>query len=249
MIDWSTIDTVLLDMDGTLLDLHFDNYFWLQHLPLRYAEHHGRPLEEVRNELVRRFEREQGTLNWYCLDYWTRELGLNIRQLKEEVQHLIAFRPHVQDFLAELQQSHHRLILVTNAHRQSLSLKLAMTGLDRYFDRLVSSHDFGLPKENPAFWAKLQELEPFDPQRTLVIDDSPSVLRAAREFGIRHILTILQPDSRGEPREIREFVGLDSFERIRLGGRPAPAQDEPAGNVRETGETQQPSTQARAGRQ
>ena len=26
MINWQQIDTVFLDMDGTLLDLHFDNY-------------------------------------------------------------------------------------------------------------------------------------------------------------------------------------------------------------------------------
>lgn len=217
MIDWSTIDTVLLDMDGTLLDLYFDNYFWLEHLPLRYAQHTGRPLEQVQVELDARFSREQGTLNWYCLDYWTRELGLDIRQLKEEVQHLIAFRPHVQDFLAELKESHHRLILVTNAHRKSLSLKLSITGLDQYFDRLVSSHDFGLPKEDVGFWGALQQIEPFDRNRTLLIDDSASVLRSARQYGISHLLTILQPDMRKAPREASEFQGLMGFEQIRPG--------------------------------
>ncbi|HBT55971.1 MAG TPA: haloacid dehalogenase, partial [Pseudomonas sp.] len=33
MLNWNAIDTVLLDMDGTLLDLHFDNHFWLEHMP------------------------------------------------------------------------------------------------------------------------------------------------------------------------------------------------------------------------
>ena len=220
MIDWREIDTVLLDMDGTLLDLYFDNYFWLQHLPLRYAAHHNRPLEQVQAELAERIEREQGTLNWYCLDYWTRELGLDIRQLKEEIQHLIAFRPHVQDFLGELRDSHHRVILVTNAHRKSLDLKLAITQLDQYFDRLVSSHDFGVPKENLDFWAQLRELEPFDPSRTLLIDDSAAVLRSARAYGIRHLLTILQPDSRQAPRKVEDFVGLNHFEDIRLSRQP-----------------------------
>ncbi len=217
MIDWSTIDTVLLDMDGTLLDLYFDNYFWLEHLPLRYAQHVGRPLELAQAELMARIDREQGTLNWYCLDYWTRELGLDIRQLKEEVQHLIAFRPHVQDFLAELKHSHHRLVLVTNAHRKSLSLKLSITGLDQYFDRLVSSHDFGLPKEDVGFWVALQQIEPYDKGRTLLIDDSASVLHSAHRYGIKHLLTILQPDSRKAPRPESEFPGLLGFEQIRLG--------------------------------
>jgi len=217
MINWSTIDTVLLDMDGTLLDLHFDNHFWLEHLPLRYAQHVGRPLELVHTELMTRIDREQGTLNWYCLDYWTRELGMDIRQLKEEVQHLISFRPQVQDFLAELKHSHQRLILVTNAHRKSLSLKLSLTGLDQYFDQVISSHDFGMPKEDVLFWEALQQVEPFDKSRTLLIDDSASVLRSAHRYGIGHLLTILQPDSRKAPRPESEFPGLLEFAQIRLG--------------------------------
>jgi 5'-nucleotidase len=32
-LDWNNIDTVLLDMDGTLLDLAFDSQFWLQDVP------------------------------------------------------------------------------------------------------------------------------------------------------------------------------------------------------------------------
>ena len=35
--DWRAIDTVLLDMDGTLLDLRFDNYFWLELVPRKYG--------------------------------------------------------------------------------------------------------------------------------------------------------------------------------------------------------------------
>ena len=34
IIDWTRIDTILLDMDGTLLDLGFDNFFWREHVPL-----------------------------------------------------------------------------------------------------------------------------------------------------------------------------------------------------------------------
>lgn len=32
-IAWQEVDTVLLDMDGTLLDLAFDNYFWQTLVP------------------------------------------------------------------------------------------------------------------------------------------------------------------------------------------------------------------------
>ncbi|MCG3171505.1 MAG: GMP/IMP nucleotidase YrfG [Pseudomonadales bacterium] len=214
MIDWTAIDTVLLDMDGTLLDLHFDNFFWLEHLPQRYARIHDRDEDAARHELVERFRAAQGSLDWYCVDHWSRELGLDVAALKQEVRHLIAVRPHVEDFLARLHASQRRVLLVTNAHRKSLSLKLAHTGLERWFDAIVSSHDFRLAKEEPGFWAALAAVEPFDPVRTLLIDDNHAVLQSAHDYGIRYLLTLLQPDSRREARSGLHFPAILHFDEI-----------------------------------
>ena len=68
-LDWSQIETVLLDMDGTLLDLHFDNHFWIEHLPKKIAEKSGRTVEEFRSEMLAHYERITGQIEWYCLDY------------------------------------------------------------------------------------------------------------------------------------------------------------------------------------
>lgn len=210
MIDWRAIDTVLLDMDGTLLDLHFDSHFWLEHLPRRYGELHQ--LDEASQHEVRaRIISEQGTLNWYSLAYWSRELGVDIVALKREVQHLIGLRSDALDFLQWLRRAHPRVILATNADRDSLALKLPLTGLEAYLDGIVSSADLGIPKEAPEFWFALQEVEPFDPSRTLFIDDNPAVLESAREYGIRHLLGIKQPDSMRPERELEEFIVLDRF--------------------------------------
>ncbi|MGQ7245822.1 GMP/IMP nucleotidase [Halomonas sp. V046] len=210
MIDWPAIDTVLLDMDGTLLDLHFDSHFWLDHLPRRYAELHK--LDEATQEVVRaRIIAEQGTLNWYSLAYWSRELDVDIVALKREVQHLIGLRGDALDFLTWLKQAHPRVVLATNADRESLALKLPVTGLDDYLDAIVSSADVGEAKEEQAFWHALNEIEPFDPERTLFIDDNPRVLESARAYGIRHLLGILKPDSQRPERELTGFVALDRF--------------------------------------
>ncbi|MDX5299406.1 MAG: GMP/IMP nucleotidase [Gammaproteobacteria bacterium] len=214
MLDWNLIDTVLLDMDGTLLDLHFDNHFWLVHLPKRYAQLHDLSPDTARETLLAQIESQRGTLNWYCLDYWSDALQLDITDLKREVQDRIAYRPHVQTFLTQLRQAGLRTVIVTNAHRKSLDLKLALTGLDQYVDRVLSSHDFGRPKEDPDFWSALQKAEPFDPQRTLLIDDSPPVLESARRFGIRHLLAVLAPDSRQPPRLEGEFPALHHFDEL-----------------------------------
>ncbi len=214
MINWQEIETVLLDMDGTLLDLHFDNYFWLHHLPQRYAHIHRQDEETTRQQLTDRFERERGSLNWYCLDYWSEQLQLDIPALKREIQHMITIRPYVVEFLEQLKNSSQRVILVTNAHRQSLEIKMANTGLSSLFDDLVVSHDFLAPKEQAAFWQQLKITHPFNPEQTLLIDDTTSILHSAQQFGIKHLLTLLQPDSKQAKREQTEFPGILHFDEI-----------------------------------
>lgn len=215
MFDWQAVDTLLLDMDGTLLDLHFDSYFWLEFLPERYAQVHGRSHAEVRHWLQERIAREQGTLNWYCLDYWSRELQLPIAQMKREIADRIAFRPQVEDFLAAVREANIRSVIVTNAHRDSLSLKMERTRIHELVDLVVCSHDFGVPKEEQGFWQALQEVEAFNPQRTLLVDDSLSVLRSAQRYGIAYLLAITQPDSHEPPRQISEFPAINDFNRMK----------------------------------
>lgn len=214
MISWDKISTVLLDMDGTLLDLHFDNHFWLEHLPRRYAERHGLTPAAARDELYRRFDDVKGTIAWYCVDHWTRELGLDIRRLKTEVAHLIAPRPGAIEFLTAVRTSGRRAVLVTNAHDASLALKLEHTGIEAHLDAVISAHSLGLPKEDTAFWARLQEIEPYAPTNTLFIDDNTAVLASARRAGLQHLLFVAQPDSRLESRTTSEFPILMRFSDI-----------------------------------
>lgn len=211
MVDWEHIDDCFLDMDGTLLDLHFDNHFWLEHVPRRYAEAQGLSLEIAKERLRTRYRAIEGTLEWYCVDHWSRELGLDIVLLKEEVDHLIAVHPHVVDFLEALANRGKRRILVTNAHQKALSLKMERTRLAGHFEHIISSHELGLPKENPGFWARLQTVLPYDPARTLFVDDSLSVLRSAQTFGIGSLLAVLQPDSRSPRRVTDEFPAIVDF--------------------------------------
>lgn len=214
MLYWSDIDTVLLDMDGTLLDLHFDSYFWLEHLPLRYAEIHSVTPEQARTWLHQRITEQQGTLNWYCLDFWSQTLDLDIVALKREIKSRIAFRPYVKEFLQALRMQQKRVVIVTNAHRDSLNLKLEELDLEHRVDHIISSHDYGVPKEQQAFWHHLQQEEPFNPQRTLLVDDSLAVLESARTYGIHFLLSIIQPDSQQAARTIEQFSSIADFDQI-----------------------------------
>jgi 5'-nucleotidase len=217
MLDWHQIRTVFLDLDGTLLDLHFDNHFWREHVPLRYAQRLGIDVDTAKAELYSRYGRVEGRMEWYCVDYWSRELELDIALLKAEVEHLIAIHPHVPDFLDALRAVGKRVLLVTNAHHKSLALKMERTRLAGHFDAVVCSHDFGCPKEDVRFWDALQGQAPFDPAQTLLIDDSLAVLRSARAYGIGHLLAVCQPDTSAAPREIDEFPAIESFRQIMPG--------------------------------
>jgi len=212
--DWGSIDSVFLDMDGTLLDLHFDNHFWLEYVPQRYAECHAIDFDAAREELFRRYREVEGTMAWYSVDHWTHELGLDIALLKQEVDHLIAVHPHVPEFLEALAAAGKRLVLVTNAHQKSLNLKMERTRLAHHFDAVICTHTFGRPKEEPGMWADLHAIEPFDPARTLLIDDSLPVLRSAREYGIAHLLAVLKPDTQKPPKDTEEFQAVSHFSEL-----------------------------------
>jgi putative hydrolase of the HAD superfamily len=206
---WDSIDTVLVDMDGTLLDLAFDNFFWMELVPSRFAERHGMAFDAAHRELAERYRKVEGTLAWYCIDHWTRDLELDILALKRSYRHLIGYLPKAPEFLREARARGKRLLLVTNAHRGALEVKVTQTGLDGHVDALISSHDFRTPKESRQFWARLEAQEDVDPARALLIEDSLAVLQAARAFGLRHMLAVRHPDSRRPPRPIEGFDAID----------------------------------------
>lgn len=214
LIDWQSIDTVLLDLDGTLLDLHFDNYFWLEHLPKRWATQRGQPESECRSYLHNEFQQMRGSLNWYCLDYWSERLQVNMVELKKEVVEKISLRPQALHFLNFLGDIGKQKILVTNGHRDGMNLKFLHTGIANCFDEVVSCHDFKVPKEQLSFWTQLQELHPFNKTRALFIDDNESVLDSAQRYGIGNLLQILQPDLQQPIKAIGRFPAIVHFSEI-----------------------------------
>jgi 5'-nucleotidase len=213
-IDWNLIDTVLLDMDGTLLDRHFDDHFWLEHVPKRYAEKHGMSHAGAKERLHRLFRAQENTLNWTDLDYWSDQLDLDIPVLKEELDHLIAVHPFVMEFLLYLRQHGKEIYLVTNAHGKTLDLKMRRTCIGPYFDGIVSAHDLGLPKEDPAFWGRLQERIPFVPEATMLGEDSETNLETARLFGIRYLIHVGRFSSQTAPAVSKRFSTINYFSEL-----------------------------------
>lgn len=210
-IDWNAIDTVLLDMDGTLLDRRFDDHFWLEHVPQRWAARNGTSVEHARTHLYSLFKSQENTLNWTDLDYWSDRLKLDIPRLKQEVDHLIRVHPFVVEFLLFLRQHAKAVWLVTNAHSKTLDLKMRTTRIGPYFDGTISAHQVGLPKEDGRFWGALQRFISYDPGRTLLGEDSETNLATAEAFGIRYLVYVSRFSSLIPPRASDRFASIEYF--------------------------------------
>jgi GMP/IMP 5'-nucleotidase len=213
-INWNDIDTVLLDMDGTLLDRHFDDHFWLEHVPVRWAARNGTDIEYARQHLYALFRSQESTLNWTDLDYWSDRLKIDIPLLKKEVEHLIAVHPFVIEFLLFLKQHRKQVWLVTNAHSKTLDLKMKKTLIGPYFDGIISAHQVGLPKEDHGFWHALQRFIPYDPHRTMLGEDSEANLITAAGYAIKYLVYVGRFSSTAAPQTSDRFATIHYFSQL-----------------------------------
>jgi len=210
-MDWENVSAVFLDMDGTLLDLHFDNYFWHEYVPLKYSELHKLDFFQAKQLLLQQYKEKAGTLDWYCTDYWSKTLQLDIAELKREIAHRIKIFPHVRQFLSALKQIDKRVVMVTNAHRDSIEIKIHHLNIEGYFDNIVSSHDFGYAKEEAEFWHQLAQAEPHNTASTLFMDDNLTVMAAAEAHGIEHLITIKRPDTSKPEQDTLHYPAINNF--------------------------------------
>jgi HAD superfamily hydrolase (TIGR01509 family) len=202
-------ETLMLDMDGTLLDLAYDNYMWREHIPEAYARKNDMTHDAARDKLYAHFRSMQGQLKWYCLDHWSELLDLDIIELHRNEHQKIGYLDGARVFLQTVADDGMRVLMVTNSHQGTLDIKSEVTGIDQFFDRLYTAHDFGYAKEDQSFWHALQEAESFDPETTLFVDDTLRVLESARKFGIKSLLSVTCPDSRRPAKSSDDFSGVE----------------------------------------
>lgn len=210
--DWGQVDDVLLDMDGTLLDRHFDNFFFEEELPRRYAKKHGLELTESREKLFALYRKVEGELKWTDLHYWTKTLGIDLVAMTKEFDHMIGFLPHAEKFLRHLRAKGKRVHLVTNAHTAGVAIKVEKTGLDHYVHRIVDAFEVGYLKMRAEYWPVCQRLIGFEPKRTLYLDDDESCLNAAQQYGIGYIFHSAKSSSQLSPQRSERFQSIESLE-------------------------------------
>jgi len=208
------VKCVLLDMDGTLLDKYFDDFFWEHLVPEKYADKHNITFGKAKEELFKRYKAHERTLNWTDIDFWSADLDLDIPALKEQIKHLIEVHPHVEDFLKMLKAEKKEVYLVTNAHYKALDIKLKKTNIGQYFDRCITSFEIGYPKELLQFWREIEKIIQFDKEKTLFIDDSREILQTARNFGIKYLLLKTRANSKKADVPQNDFPVLRDFKEL-----------------------------------
>ena len=210
-IPFKDITCVLLDMDGTLLDRYFDDYFWEHLVPESYAEKHKITFGKAKEELFKKYKAHEGTLNWTDIDFWSQELGLDIMALKEQIRHLVEVHPHVENFLKMLKTRKIKTFIVTNAHYKVLDMKLKKTDLGKYLTGAITSFEIGFPKEKIEFWKKAQQNLHFDKEKTILVDDTLKVLETAQRFGIKYLIYKAISNSKVKPSPSAEFMTILDF--------------------------------------
>jgi HAD superfamily hydrolase (TIGR01509 family) len=216
-LNWDDIDDVLLDMDGTLLDRHFDNVLFEEALPRRYAEQQALSFDQARDSLMAMYRSVEGRLEWTDLAYWTNRVGIDVVALHRELNSLIDFLPDAREFLSRLRKSGKRITVLTNAHRAGVEIKAAKTGLDRYVDRIVDAFQVGFLKMHEDYWPHCQELVGFDPTRSLYIDDDEKCLAAAEKYGVGRVFHRSKSSSQLPPAPSAQFTSIEDFSPLMTG--------------------------------
>lgn len=211
---WDDIDKIFLDLDGTLLDKHFDDYFWEEYLPHVYSQKNKVEPQQCRELLLATYKSVENTLQWTDLDYWSERLELDVAALKKEIDHLVGIHPHVLDFFYHAKTRDKDLYLVTNAHPKALDVKFARIDITAHFRKIICSQDVGAAKEQLEFWEKLQEIQEFDKSRTLFVDDTEKVLDSARAYGFTHLVHIAKPSTKLAPRYSSNYPSIDGFQAL-----------------------------------
>jgi len=211
---WDEVETVLLDMDGTLLDKHFDDYFWEVYVPEHYSLLHDISVDEAKKQLLARYREVESTLEWTDLEYWSHELGLDIPELKMRINHMIGVHPYVVEFLEFCLAARKKLYLITNAHSRTLSIKLEKTSIGPWFDRVVCAEEVGLAKEDPEFWRRLEEMLGYHPKTTLLADDTEKVLHSADDYGLGHLIYVARSSSMQPVRYSEKYPSIDYFKEL-----------------------------------
>ena len=179
------IECLLIDMDGVILDNAYDNDFWQNQIPEVIADSKGIAFDDAKRLAIQIFNYKKNTKDWYDVDYWSNMLNIDIEAQKRSEKSFsrISLYDGVIDTLSVLKNKT-KMILITNAHRKTLNIKLEKYNLTPYFDEMVCSHELNYVKEDIQLWYMLRSKYRLDYEKTLLVEDTINNINVGLSAGI-----------------------------------------------------------------
>jgi|TARA_B110000014_G_C20049531_1_gene545880 putative hydrolase of the HAD superfamily len=179
------IECLLIDMDGVILDNAYDNDFWQNQIPEVIADSKGIAFDDAKRLAIQIFNYKKNTKDWYDVDYWSNMLNIDIEAQKRSEKSFsrISLYDGVIDTLSVLKNKT-KMILITNAHRKTLNIKLEKYNLTPYFDEMVCAHELNYVKEDIQLWYMLRSKYRLDYEKTLLVEDTINNINVGLSAGI-----------------------------------------------------------------
>ena len=179
------IECLLIDMDGVILDNAYDNDFWQNQIPEVIADSKGIGFDDAKRLAIQIFNYKKNTKDWYDVDYWSNMLNIDIEAQKRSEKSFsrISLYDGVIDTLNVLKNKT-KMILITNAHRKTLNIKLEKYNLTPYFDEMVCAHELHYVKEDIQLWYMLRSKYRLDYEKTLLVEDTINNINVGLSAGI-----------------------------------------------------------------
>ncbi len=179
---------ISFDVDGTLVDLEYNDLIWFKEIPELVAKKKKisfeKSLKYVHEEYAKLGEHN---LNWYDINYWISYFGIEISPDKifEKYEPQVKIYPEVISLLEELKKKY-TLIVITAMPREFLIPK--MKNLEKYFKFSFSALSDFKELKNSEIYSKISKALKVPPKQILHIGDHWEFdYLAARKAGMNAI--------------------------------------------------------------
>jgi len=166
-----SLKIISFDVDGTLVDLEYNDLIWFKEIPELVAKKKKvsfeRSLKFVCEEYAKLGEHN---LNWYDINYWISYFGIEISPDKifEKYEPQVKIYPEVIPLLEELKKKY-ILIVITAMPREFLIPK--MKNLEKYFKFSFSALSDFKELKNSEIYSKISKALNVHPEQILHIGD------------------------------------------------------------------------------
>ena len=185
----NSIDYILLDIDGVILDQDFDNKFWQDFVPNEYAIKNKLDIKRAKLLFQKESDKTKGSIDWYDLHYWEKKFDLDLIAIAKNYADEISLLPKSLETIKKLKKTK-KIIYLTNCDPRLVRVKDEVCNFLQYADGWLSSIEINSIKENIWYWRHAVQTFQLIPHRCLFVDDNYEIVMQAKNAGISSLHAI-----------------------------------------------------------